>query len=208
MDQALDQIETLKPNLVVLDISLKGSNGVEVRKDHALDSIYSSLPPKRLHQHAMEKQFLRIAELLDANGHAVVTAFGLSAIGSEQAIPPGQIEAEVAVSLAAHDGVMDAVHIRRDHKPSQPALDRSSYLDVAVIEHRSRVQPDLKQKHGQWRSTQSDDDEKLNPQRKAYFNGVEPRPSCHVDVEVGVVHSVKTPESRNVMEDLVLEVDR
>jgi DNA-binding NarL/FixJ family response regulator len=33
MSQALDQIEKLKPDLVVLDISLKSSNGIEVLKD-------------------------------------------------------------------------------------------------------------------------------------------------------------------------------
>jgi DNA-binding NarL/FixJ family response regulator len=33
MNQALDQIEKLKPDLVVLDISLKGSNGIEVLKN-------------------------------------------------------------------------------------------------------------------------------------------------------------------------------
>jgi DNA-binding NarL/FixJ family response regulator len=33
MNQALEQIERLKPDLVVLDISLKGSNGIEVLKD-------------------------------------------------------------------------------------------------------------------------------------------------------------------------------
>src|SRR5262245_43275063 len=33
MNQALDQIEKLKPELVVLDISLKGSNGIEVLKN-------------------------------------------------------------------------------------------------------------------------------------------------------------------------------
>jgi DNA-binding NarL/FixJ family response regulator len=33
MNQALDQIEKLRPDLVVLDISLKGSNGIEVLKN-------------------------------------------------------------------------------------------------------------------------------------------------------------------------------
>ena len=33
MNQALDQIEQLKPDLVVLDISLKGCNGIELLKD-------------------------------------------------------------------------------------------------------------------------------------------------------------------------------
>jgi len=33
MNQALDQIEKIKPELVVLDISLKGSNGIEVLKN-------------------------------------------------------------------------------------------------------------------------------------------------------------------------------
>src|SRR5215208_6522187 len=33
MNQALDHIEKLKPDMVVLDISLKGSNGIEVLKN-------------------------------------------------------------------------------------------------------------------------------------------------------------------------------
>src|SRR5882724_11824218 len=33
MNQALDQIEKVKPDAVVLDISLKGSNGIEVLKN-------------------------------------------------------------------------------------------------------------------------------------------------------------------------------
>jgi DNA-binding NarL/FixJ family response regulator len=33
LSQALDQIEKLKPDLVLLDITLKGSNGIEVLKD-------------------------------------------------------------------------------------------------------------------------------------------------------------------------------
>ena len=55
--------------------------------------------------------------------HAFVPAAGCGAVGAEQAVPPGQVEAEIAVGLARHDRVMDAVHLGRDHEPAQHAVE-------------------------------------------------------------------------------------
>ena len=42
----------------------------------------------------------------------------LGAIGAEQAVPPGQVEAEIAVGFADDHGVMHPVHVRGDHEIS------------------------------------------------------------------------------------------
>ena len=65
----------------------------------------------------------RIAELLDADGHALVAGRGLGAVGAEQPVPPRQIEAEIAVGLARHDRVVHAVHVGRHDDPAQHAVE-------------------------------------------------------------------------------------
>src|SRR5229473_5967920 len=52
---------------------------------------------ERLRQHAADAQFSRLPELLNPDRHAVVTCFGLGAIGAEKPVPPWEIEAEIAV---------------------------------------------------------------------------------------------------------------
>lgn len=57
--------------------------------------------PHRLGEQPVQPQFTRVAKLFQADGHAIVPGGGLVAIGAEQAVPPGQVEAEVAVRLGA-----------------------------------------------------------------------------------------------------------
>ena len=42
-------------------------------------------------------------------------ACGLAPVGAEQPVPPRQIEAEIAVGLMAHDRMVHAMHVGRDH---------------------------------------------------------------------------------------------
>jgi hypothetical protein len=51
---------------------------------------------KRLGQHPIKTLFGRVAELRDADDHAVVPSLGLRSVGPEQVVPPRQIEAEIA----------------------------------------------------------------------------------------------------------------
>src|SRR3546814_19097153 len=74
--------------------------------------------------------------LLDTDDQSFVPGRRLVAVGPEQAIPPGQIEAEVAVRLPRRDRMMDAVHVWRDDEPPQDALEPRRQADVAVVEHR------------------------------------------------------------------------
>ena len=78
---------------------------------------------ERLRQHAVKALLAGIAELIDADGHADMAGLRLVAVGSEQAIPPGQVEAEVAVGLARLDRVVDPVHVRGHDDPAQNAVE-------------------------------------------------------------------------------------
>src|SRR5262249_44383155 len=64
---------------------------------------------KRLGQQPVKPEFAPVTKDRQADGHAVMPRRRLAPIGPEQAIPPGQIEAEIAVGLRAHDGMVDAV---------------------------------------------------------------------------------------------------
>ena len=103
---------------------------------------------------------------------------------------------------------MDTVHIRRDDKPTQGPLDTRGNTHVAVVEHRSCVQADFKEQHGQRCCTERHDDKELDTQRQQYLYGMKPRSGCYVHVEVGMVHPVQSPEDGHVMKEAVLEVDR
>ena len=59
---------------------------------------------KGLQQHAVEAEFAGIAELLDPDRHGPVAGLRLRPISAEQTIPPGKIEAEIAVGLGSRRG--------------------------------------------------------------------------------------------------------
>ena len=89
---------------------------------------------QRLRQHVVQPQFAWIAELLDSNRHGLVAGGWLGTVGSEQTIPPRQIETEIAVGLLHHDRMVDAVHIRGNHNPSEPSINLLRQTDIPVIE--------------------------------------------------------------------------
>jgi hypothetical protein len=65
-----------------------------------------------------------LPEDVDADCHAGMPGTGLCAVGTEQPIPPRQIEAEIAVGLGRLDRVMDPVHLRRNDDHAQKPVDR------------------------------------------------------------------------------------
>jgi hypothetical protein len=50
-----------------------------------------------LDEHAVEAKFAWVTELFDADRHRLLSGGWLRPIGSEQPIPPGQVETKVAV---------------------------------------------------------------------------------------------------------------
>ena len=149
----------------------------------------------------------RVAELLDADGHRLVSRRRLVAVGAEQAVPPGQVEAEVAVGLARDDRVMHAVHVGRHDDPAQHAVEPRRHAHVAVVEHRGGVEQHLEDQHGDGRRAQRRDHAELDAHRQQDLDRVEARAGRHVELEVGVVHAVQPPQRRHGVEQHVLQVD-
>jgi hypothetical protein len=61
--------------------------------------IAAGITAEGLEQHAIEAQFARITELVNTDRHRFVAGGGLCPVGSEQPVPPGQVEPEIAVRL-------------------------------------------------------------------------------------------------------------
>src|SRR5262245_41525098 len=99
------------------------------------DRIPANVTEKRLQHHAIDPEVAWIAELLDANRHRFMSSSGLGSIGTEEAVPPRQIESKIAVGFTHQDRMMDAMHVGRHHEPAQNAVDFSRDANVSVIEY-------------------------------------------------------------------------
>ena len=66
-----------------------------------IDGMAACRPPQRLKQHLIEAKIAAGAKQFDTDDHGFVTVSRLIAVGAKQSVPPGQIEAEVAVRAPA-----------------------------------------------------------------------------------------------------------
>ena len=138
---------------------------------------------------------------------ALMACRRLVAVGAEQAIPPRQVEAEVAVGLARGDRVVHAVHVRRHHDPAQHAVEPGRHAHVAVVEHGGGVEQHLEGQHGdRWRAQRGDHAE-LDAHREQDLDRVEARARGHVELQVRVMHAVQPPQRGDRVEKHVLQVD-
>src|SRR5262252_190107 len=90
---------------------------------------------------------------------------GLRPVGSEQTVPPGHIETEIAVGLAPINGVVYTMHVGCHDKKPEHAIELRRQTDIAVIEHRGGVQHYLKAQHRDWRSAEHEHRGKFDQHR-------------------------------------------
>ena len=88
-----------------------------------IDRVAVSRPDERLNQHSIESFPSRFTEHIDADGHPFVAILGLIFIRAQQPISPGQIESEVGVCLVRVPGMVNPVHVRRNHQPAQNSVE-------------------------------------------------------------------------------------
>src|SRR3990172_7629886 len=69
---------------------------------------------ERLRQQPVDPPLRSLAKYRQADAHGLLAGRRLGAIGAEQAIPPRQIEPEIAVGLLARDRMMHLMHLRGD----------------------------------------------------------------------------------------------
>ena len=87
-----------------------------------------------------------------------MTGYRLGPVGAELPVPPGQVEAEIAVGLARHHRVMDPMHLRGGHDLSQHAVEALRKADVAVVEYRGGIEQHLEDQHRRrWRAERGND---------------------------------------------------
>ena len=73
---------------------------------------------------------------------------------AEQAVPPGQIEAEIAVGLIApQHRMVHAVHVGRHHQQAHDPVEPARHRGIGMIEHRGRVEHDLELRRPRPRGT-------------------------------------------------------
>ena len=101
------------------------------------------LPQQRLQQQTAQPLFTHSPELGKPDDHAVVAGARLCAVGAEQPVPDGEVEAVVAVRFLSPDGVVHPVHVWSDHERSHCPVERRRQPDVAMREQGRGVEQDL-----------------------------------------------------------------
>jgi len=77
-----------------------------------------------------QSQTFGIAELRESQGHPFVPRGGLVFVRSEKPVPPGDVEAVVAVGLTDDHGMVHPVHVGRyDQQPKHPV---NGYMPMAT----------------------------------------------------------------------------
>lgn len=140
--------------------------------------------------------------------HFEVPLSGLVFVGAEQTVPPGQIEAVVDVGLPYDHQVVDPVHVRRDHDQPEDPVQTFRNTDIAVDEPGSAVQGCLENQHRQKRRAEHGHGHQLDGFGYHDFDGMKPQPDRYIEVQIGIVHHVQSPEHRNGEVQNVLRVDR
>ena len=123
-------------------------------------------------------------------------------------VPPRQVEPEIgrasrAATIEWWTRCMSGV----DHDPPQPAVDARGQPDIAVAEHRRRVEQDFEDHHRHRGRAERHHRAQLDDHRQQDFERMEADPGGHVDLDVAVVHAMQPPQQGIGVEQHVLGVD-
>ncbi len=130
---------------------------------------------------------------------------GSGLAGSEELIPDGEVEAEVAVVIPG--GVVHAVHGGGDDAATQDAVYGGRDAYIAVIEQGAGVEDYLKDDDGGEGRTEGEDCGRLQYHGEEDLQRMEADPGGGVEFGVAVVHAVQGPQEGDAVEGDVLGVD-
>ena len=136
-----------------------------------------------------------------------MTSLGLCQVGAKQSVPPGEVEAEVAVRLPELGRVMHPMHVGCHDQPAEPAIEPLGQCHIAVVEQCRHVQQHFEQHDSPHCRSQGGDHAQLEERRQQDLERMKARPGGDVEIEVGVVHAMQPPESRDGMKQHMLQVD-
>ena len=174
---------------------------------HRVDEISYLLSCERQDEEPQKRELLFVPEITETDRHPFMPCRWLVLIGAHDAVPPGQVEAEVGVCLTDDDGVMHAVHIGGHKKYPEHPIHGAGDVDIAVGENRAAVQGHFEYQDRKRRGSQYDDGGHFDEHGENYFHGVETYPGRHVNVQVCMVYHVQAPAQGHSVKRDVLKID-
>jgi hypothetical protein len=99
--------------------------------------------PERVDDLLPESGVTHILITLQADDHSLAARRRFCLIGSEDPVPPGDIEPEVVVRLQSENGMVNEVHVGSHDNASEKIVHPVGNLEVAVIEHGHAVEKDI-----------------------------------------------------------------
>jgi DNA-binding NarL/FixJ family response regulator len=135
-EKALELIPTLKPQIVLLDISMPGLNGIEVAK-----RLKKALPDIRLIALSMHEDTEYVQSFLEAGGSGYVPKSSLEtqlidaiyAVSRGEYYAPGKLLAELAREMAAPNPYRNAKLTEREMDVVKQVAQGRTYKEIAKV---------------------------------------------------------------------------
>ncbi len=135
-EQALELIPTLNPQIVLLDISMPGLNGIEVAK-----RLKTALPNVRLIALSMHEDLEYVQGFLEAGGSGYVPKSSLEtqlldaihAVSRGEYYAPGKLLAEIAREMAAPNPYRNAKLTERELDVVRQVAQGRTYKEIARV---------------------------------------------------------------------------
>src|ERR1043166_7549639 len=92
--------------------------------------------------------------------------------------------------------MMNPVHPRRHDDEVQKSLQRDRQSPVGMVKECRRFERDEENNQKNWPDTEERHGEGEEPRREKHLTEMKPGRRAHVEVEIGMMNIVKTPEER------------
>src|SRR6266566_2519373 len=152
---------------------------------------------ERQDQKLGERQFLFIAISRHPDGDFILR--NVAAKRAMEFIPPAKDCSPVGISLALHDGVMNSVHARSYNDQVKDPLKTDRKSPIRMMKEYCHFEAQKKNEQHDRRDPESHDCQRKESNGKNHFAEMKSRRRAHVEVEVRMVHIVKTPKQRDHM---------
>jgi hypothetical protein len=102
---------------------------------------------------------------------------------------------------------MDTMHFGRHNQESHQPVDPSGESDIAVVEQAGGVEKYLKDDDRNGIQSQKGHGGHLDSHGQKDFYGMEADAGCDIEIEIGMVNAMETPESGDEVKHGMLKID-
>src|SRR5690606_14058000 len=141
----------------------------------------------------------------DPHGNIPVARRG--PIGAEKPVPERKAEAEILMMLVGIHRMMHAVHVGCHDEAPQQLVRALAKPQLGVIENRRGIEKNLKQDDGGYRRAKKRDGGHLDSHADESFERMETDACCCIDMGVGVMNTVHSPEQAGFVKENMLPIN-